>query len=229
MMFDIMFISYQESNADHNWQMLKQRFGFAQRVHGVKGIHEAHKQAANRSITKMFWVVDADAVIEPDFDFKFVPKLYHLQAVHVWRSRNPVNNLEYGYGGVKLLPKRKTMQMNMDSTDMTSSISDWFIPMPQISNVTAFNTDAFSAWKSAFRECVKLSSKIIDRQINVETEKRLHIWCNEGKEKPFGRQTIQGAVLGRQYGEQHRGNPTALKKINDFAWLQAQFESSTHD
>jgi phosphoribosylpyrophosphate synthetase len=33
-----------------------------------------------------------------------------------------------------------------------------------VSNITAFNTDPYSTWKSAFRECVKLSSKIIDRQ-----------------------------------------------------------------
>ena len=45
-MFDVVFISYQEPNAEENWQALKQRVPVAKRVHGVKGIHNAHVKAA---------------------------------------------------------------------------------------------------------------------------------------------------------------------------------------
>ena len=50
--------------------------------------------------------------------------------------------------------------------------------MEQISNTSRFNSTPFNTWKSAFRECVKLSSKVIDRQDNKETEARLDVWCN---------------------------------------------------
>ena len=30
----------------------------------------------------------------------------------VWRSKNPVNELVYGYGGVKLLPTKLTLDMD---------------------------------------------------------------------------------------------------------------------
>ena len=163
-MFDIIFISYQEPNAEANWKALKERFPMAKRVHGVKGIHQAHIQAANKSFTKMFYVVDGDAEIVDDFNFDHKVSEWDLDCVHVWRSRNPINNLEYGYGGVKLLPKTLTQKVDVTVPDMTTSISKKFKPMPVVSNITRCDTDPFNTWKSAFRECVKRASKTIDRQ-----------------------------------------------------------------
>ena len=71
-------------------------------------------------------------------------------------AKIPVNNLVYGYGGVKLLSRELTLNMNIGTADMTTSISNRFRPMEQIFNVSAFNTTPFDTWKSAFRECVKL-------------------------------------------------------------------------
>ena len=59
-MYDIVFISYNEALADHNFKLLCDRFPLSQRVKGVKGIHKAHIEAAEVTMTKMFWVVDAD-------------------------------------------------------------------------------------------------------------------------------------------------------------------------
>ena len=156
-MFDIFFISYQEPNADVNFAILQDRFPIAQRVHGVKGIHQAHKEAAKKALTKMFYVVDGDALVEDDFNFDYEVPTKDMNAVHVWRSKNPVNELVYGYGGVKLLPTKLTLDMDCASTDMTTSISNRFRSMEQISNTSRFNSTPFNTWKSAFRECVKLS------------------------------------------------------------------------
>jgi hypothetical protein len=97
-----------------------------------------------------------------------------------------------------------------------------------MSNKTAFNTDPFSAWRSGFRECVKLASRTIDRQNEEETEFRLNAWCTKGADKPFGEYAIAGAILGREYGERNKGKLDALKKINDFNWLQEQFNRSSY-
>jgi hypothetical protein len=223
MMYDIFFISYNEPNADQNYVLLKQKFPLAQRVHGVKGIQQAHIRTATQSLTQMFWVVDGDAVIEHNFMFDYEVPDKDMDAVHVWRSRNPINELEYGYGGVKLLPKRLTMQMNINSIDMTTSISHRFRAMYEVSNSTDFNTDPFNTWKSAFRECVKLSSKVIDRQVDKETEKRLLVWCTVGADQPYGEYAIAGALAGRVYGTDNQGNTDALRMINNFEWLRLTF------
>jgi hypothetical protein len=222
-MYDIVFISYQEPNADENYAALKTRFPMAKRVHGVKGIHQAHIKAAKKCFTKMFWIVDADAIIIDDFDFDYVVPNHQLDHVHVWRSQNPVNDLVYGYGGIKLFPRKLTVNMDISKPDMTTSISSKFKAIPEVANITAFNTDPFNTWKSAFRECAKLSSKIIDRQNNEETENRLHVWQTVGKERSYGEWAIRGAEAGSAYGRANQGNTEALKKINDFDWLEEKF------
>lgn len=221
--YDIVFISYNEPTANENFEKLKTAFPRATRVHGVKGIHQAHIAAANLTYTDMFWVVDGDAIIADEFKFDYEVSVYEKDIVHVWQSRNPVNDLVYGYGGVKLLPRDLTINMDMSKPDMTTSISSKFRAMKSLSNLTAFNTDPFSVWKSAFRECTKLASKTIDRQVNKETLQRLETWCSVGGDRQFGEYAIAGAIAGRKYGEDNSSSVEALKKINDFDWLQEKF------
>jgi hypothetical protein len=225
-MYDIVFISYEEINANDNWRKIKNRFPMAKRVHGVKGIHQAHITAAAKCFTDMFWVVDGDAEVLDSFNFDHIVDKWTLETVHVWRSLNPVNHLEYGNGGVKLLPRKLTINMDISKPDMTTSISRHFKAMEKISNINCFNTDEFNTWKSAFRECCKLASKIIDRQKTEETNQRLHTWCTVGSNRPFGKFAIAGAKAGAKYGMSNKTDIEALKKINDFMWLKEEFEKS---
>ena len=222
--YDVVFISYQEPNADINYQKLLEKHPTAKRVHGIKGIHAAHIEAAKLCNTEMFFVVDGDAEILQEFSFDYqVPRWDH-DVVHVWRSQNPINNLIYGYGGIKLLPRTLTINMDTSKPDMTTSISSKFKAVQEISNITAFNTDPFNTWKSAFRECVKLSSKTIDRQKDSETIERLQIWCSAGNDKLYGDYAILGALMGSKYGSENINNIEKLKRINNFDWLKEQFD-----
>lgn len=219
-MYDIVFISYNEPDADENFDSLKSRFPLAKRVHGVKGIHQAHIAAAKRSFTKMFWAVDGDAVILNSFSFDYEVSEYDLDVVHVWRSVNPINSLSYGYGGVKLLPRQLTIDMDVTSVDMTMSISNKFKAMDATSNITAFNADAFTTWRSAFRECCKLA--VIN---NDESIARLYFWCQLNTDTPYGAYAYMGALAGKMYGEKNASDTEALAKINDFIWLEALWQA----
>lgn len=216
-MFDIVFISYNEPNAEYNLARLRERFPLVKHVQGVKGIHQAHKEAAKRSFSPMFWVVDGDAEVLDTFNFDYSVVREEYDIVHVWRSRNPVNGLEYGYGGVKLLPKKLTMNMDVTSTDMTTSISTRFKAMDEVSNITAFDTDAYSVWRSAFRECCKLA--VIN---NEESLNRLNIWCTQATGE-YADTAMNGALAGKEYGRKNAADPAALSLINDFTWLQEQW------
>ena len=221
--YDIVFISYNEPIAEENYKNLLKRFPRVKRVHGVTGIHQAHIAAAKLAETHMFWAVDGDAEILEDFNFDHEVPTYEKDIVHVWCSKNPINDLVYGYGGVKLLPRKLTVDLNITSLDMTTSISKKFKSMSSVSNITIFNTDEFSTWRSAFRECCKLASRSIERQFEQETQQRLDVWCSEGKNKPFGEYAIAGAIAGRQYGHANQNNLEALKKINDYIWMKGMF------
>ena len=222
--YDIVMVTYNEPNAEENWNNLKNRFPRAKRVDGVKGIHNAHIAAAKLANTKMIWIVDGDAVIHKNFHFDYIVHPNKMDWVHVWRSKNPVNDLEYGFGGIKLFPRELTINMDLSKPDMTTSISTKYKPVFEVSNITSFNTDPFSAWRSGFRECCKLASKVIDRQNDEETLDRLETWCTVGVDRPYGKYAIAGAIQGRLYGTLNKGHLLALSKINDFDWLKGKFD-----
>ena len=90
-MYDIVFISHGEANAENNWEILKSQFPMAKRVKDVDGIHQAHIAAAKKCFTKMFWVVDGDAELSRGFQFDYEVSEWDLETVHVWRSINPIS------------------------------------------------------------------------------------------------------------------------------------------
>ena len=220
---DVVFISYNEPNAEKNWLRVLEKSPWAKRINGIKGIVNAHKCAAELATTDMFYVVDGDAYLADAWDFKFQPNIFDRDCVHVWRSQNPVNDLVYGYGGVKLIPRELMLAADESNTDMTTSVSDKFKVMAKVSNTSDFNTDAFNAWRSAFRECAKLAGSIMRRQLIRESKQRLDIWCTTGADRPFGDYAINGAMAGKAFGELYVGNQELLSLINDAEWLLSKF------
>lgn len=225
-LYDVFFISYNESYADSNWATLKKRVPTANRINGVKGIAEAHRKAALGTVTRFLWVIDADAIIDERFKFTHEVSDDHFDTVHIWNSVNPVNGLEYGYGGIKLLPKHLLLEQSL-GIDVTTSLSHNIKIINEVSNITNFATTPFEAWKGAFRECVKLSSKSIQGQVTDETDQRLSVWCTLNNDSPYGYYAYAGAVAGREYGEKNAANSAALSLINDFDWLKLQFDVSS--
>jgi len=215
-MYDIIFISYNELNCDLNWKKLSSKFVTAKRISNIKGIHQAHIKAATISFTKMFWVVDGDAEILENFDFDYKVPDYDQDQVHIFHSINPVNDLVYGYGAVKLLPRNLTQSLDINSIDMTLSISNKIKVVNLISNITRFNTDSFSSWRSAFREAVKLTLRSDSESLN-----RLKIWLTTGIDRPYGKECIEGAIAGNNFILNNRDK---FYLINNFQWLKDQYD-----
>lgn len=233
-MLDVFMLTYGEPEADENFAILQEKMPHAKRIDGVKGLLEAHKAAAEQSRTTYFYVCDADAVIEDEFNFKFEPDarkeaypgVPETECVFTYRSRNPINDLIYGYGAVKLFPKKHLLECKEFKVDMTTSIGAKFVPKFTIANVTQFNTDPFNTWRSAFRECTKLASNIIDNNKQIDDAYRLEVWCTRGENRRFGEYAILGAQQGRDFGEHYKGNKKALSLINDWDWLKEQFNAA---
>ena len=222
---DVVFISYNEPNAEDNWQRVLSKAPNAKRIDGVEGIFEAHKAAAKLATSDMFYVVDGDAHLEDAWEFDFNPNIFDRDCVHVYRSRNPINDLVYGYGGVKLFPRKLLLEANSWGVDMTTSIASKLKVLTKISNTTAFNTDPLSTWRSAFRECAKLAAGIINNQNVLETERRLNIWMTKGSNRPFGEYALAGAKLGYEYGRDNKLNTELMKLINNRDWLESKFKN----
>lgn len=222
---DVVFISYQELDAEENFQRLITKAPWAKRVQGVKGIFEAHLAAAKLSETDIFYVVDGDAWITDKFDFDYHPGIFDLDCTYIWNSINPVNGLKYGYGGVKLFNKHHILNsVGWNQLDMTTTVNTKIKVINAVSNETRFNSDEFNTWRSAFRECVKLCYNQDLDPLNKEHRKRLEIWKTVGQEKEHGKYSIDGANYAVSYYDANKGNLESLKMINDIEWLKNEFK-----
>jgi hypothetical protein len=226
--YDVVMISYHEPQAEQNYIRLTQHLQDITTMSGeqfkliwikdVQGIFQAHQQAAQQVSTELFWVVDADAEILPDFKFDYVADVYDTAVTHVWNSLNPVTGAEYGYGGVKLLPRDLVLAVHDWGLDFTTGLSTRFKSMPELSCITRFNTDAFSTWRSAFRESVKLTLKD-----DTESRERLEGWLHPVSDAYFRPEAKRGAEAGKQFAIQHRHNTEQVNNINNFEWLKQKF------
>lgn len=247
-MLDVFFLSYNEQFADEHYQKLLLKAPHAQRVHGVKGFFQAHRACAQRSLTNNFYVVDADAIIVDDFEFDFTPSRYlkwwgvpETDCICIWNSINPVNDLTYGYGGVKLIPKQPLITETIDLVDFTTGFGLTIKTFDTVSNITAFNYDEFTTWRSAFRECAKLTTNLTNEELRhkvrydqtvldaiyKDATDRLDVWCTRGADRPYGDMSIAGAKAGREYGLQNAHNKQAMSLINEYEWMKNEFTGFT--
>lgn len=217
--YDIVFLSYKETGSTDAYKRLTARFD-ATWIKDIEGIFNAHKEAANTVKSDMFWVVDADADITEDFDFSYIPDMYDEEVVHVWASSNPVTGEEYGYGGVKLFNTQQVRDATSWGLDFTTGLSNRFKSMPEVSCVTRFNTDAYSTWRSAFRESVKLTLSTDPDSVN-----RLNSWLNPLATAKFWNQAKRGANEGKAFALENKDNLDQLNNINDYNWLYERYNN----
>jgi hypothetical protein len=165
----------------------------------------------------MFFVVDGDAWLVDDWEFDFQPGIFDRDCAYVWCSQNPVNNLTYHNGGVKLFNKSILMKKKKwDTLDMFTGIMPKIHAEDRVSCITSFNVDEFATWRSAFRECVKL--------YKTNQMAKLTSWLNSDANKPFGEYAMLGAWSGSQYAKENINDHQALLRINDYKWLEQKFK-----
>lgn len=206
---DIIFISYDEPNAELNYSDLLTKFPLAKRVHGVKGSDNAHKKAAELSQTEWFVTVDGDNIVDSKF-FEIEINLIDGVSVYSWCGRNVINNLRYGNGGVKVW--KKDFVLNMKTHEAAESESaqvdfcweDGYRNFPTVFSDTIINHTPYQAWRAGFREGVKMllcrGSKVEKNQIRTEVYwhniHRLRFWSCVGSHKENGIYAMLGARQG---------------------------------
>lgn len=217
--YPVILLSYHEERAQTAFDALQTRSDNVLWVKDVKGIFNAHKEAAKLAgDSKMFWVVDADAELSSEFDFSYIPDVYDQETVHVWTTINPVTGSKYGYGGVKLFNTSQVMDATSWGLDFTTGLGKKFKAMPEVCGVTKFNTSEYDTWRSAFRECVKLTVST-----DTDAEYRLTEWLNPDETADYYQEAKLGAEQGKAFALANADNLSELDKINDYEWLQKKF------
>ena len=216
------FLNYDDSNAEENFVKAKTVLPTIQRLNTITSIAESHKACALKSFTDQFMVVDSDNYLL-DFSLNDVyDSVKEKNKIYVFRSKNPVNDLEYGHGGVKVF--QRSLFVDKDVIDFTTSFNGHIHIVKKVLSIHKFNSTPFQAWRTAVRECAKLSSGIIPNRNNSEDEYRLDIWCSKFNNVENAEFVESGAKFGREFGNANKDRPLILKKINDFNWLKDKYE-----
>jgi len=235
---DIIFLSYDEPNAEKNYADLLSKAPWAKRVHGVKGSDAAHKACAALSETEYFVTVDADNIIDPSFlevEIDLDTLGLTNENVFSWCGKVHVNSLMYGNGGLKLWTRKFVNEMrtheNSDPSDTKGLVEfcfdDRYYQFNENYSESFTNATPFQAWRAGFREGVKMS---LDQGAKVGNLKkvwwqnyhRLLIWCNVGADVNNGLWSIYGAREGV-----YLTNCTDwdYANVRDFDWLTNVWEN----
>jgi hypothetical protein len=215
---DIIFLSYDEPNAEENWKKLKARFPRAKRSHGVKGRTLAYHTAASMSETDYFFAVFPTIEIADDFDFKFQPDRLREACHYIFHCKNPVNGLEYGHRAVILYNKHLCLSTIHPRLDFT--LSQPHTVVPDLCGTSHFNTTPEISWRVAFREVLKLC----EMNPTVESQYRLKKWCELGK-GPYALLVQKGALDAVRYYEENKHDKRALMLSYELDWLKEKFNS----
>jgi hypothetical protein len=208
---DIVFLSYDEPNADQHYADLCNKVPWAKRVHGVKGSDAAHKAAAELSETDWVITVDADNIVDNRFfNLGFDPDNKDIQ-VYSWLARNRINGLLYGNGGLKIW--RKDFILNMKSHEASDNDraqvdfcwEDGYKQFAECYSETVITGSPFQAWRAGFREGVKMTlldgvripADEIKERIWWHNLHRLKIWSTVGAHEENGLYAVYGARLGQ--------------------------------
>ena len=215
---DIIFISYDEPSAEKRYNKLKEKFPRAKWSKGVQGQTLAYMVAAGMSKTDYFFAVFPKLEIVDSFKFDFQPDRMKNPCHYIFNCRNPVNGLEYGHGSVLLYNKELVMNTTKPGLDFTLSAPHDYVPI--LTAINHFNETPWLAWRTAFREVIKLCQN----QPTVETQYRLKKWCQLGHGENAD-WVLKGATDAQEFYQASGSNYKQLMLSYDFEWLKQHYES----
>ena len=219
---DIVFLSNGEEGADSNYDhLLKLTEGLPNkvvRVDGVLGRVAAYHAAAEASTTPWMFTVFAKLKVNPKFDWNWQPDRLQIPKHYIFHATNPVNGLEYGHQA--MIAYNKNIVLNNTGRGLDFTLDDEHEVVEINSGTANFNTDAWSTWRTAFREAIKLRASS-ESSINA---KRLHVWLNTSSGN-FAEYSILGASDAVQYYDEVAGDINKLRLSYDWPWLRARFDS----
>jgi hypothetical protein len=204
---EIVFISFDEPNAEENFNNLTAQHPKVYRIDGIEGFDKAHRAAARLVSGNHLFIVDGDNKVTSDF-FTQQISIEYKNVVYSWGSKNIINGLIYGNGGIKLWPtallKNISGHDNGEGVDWCHSVpyfqmNDWF-------SYTCIDSTPYQAFRAGFREGVKLSLDGSGKKLPIlssgienipaDNLRRLLVWMSVGLDIRNGIYAVLGARIG---------------------------------
>ena len=218
---DIVFISNGEPNARSNYLQMQMYLANESKntnnvhiVEGVNGRVAAYHAAARASTTPWFFAVFAKLEVNPKFDWNWQPDRMQAAKHYIFHAANPVNGLVYGHQAMIAYNKELALANTGVGLDFTLDQAHEVIPI--LSGTANYAESPWMAWRTAFREALKLRASLPD----VENEYRLKVWLSEDSGTiASGHWSHKGAQDAVEYYNAVNGDADELKKSYEWDWL----------
>jgi len=220
---DVIFISYDEPEAEVNWKKLQDRCARAKRVHGVQGMENALAAAAELSATPWYFCVFGKTELYPGFDFTFQPDYFQAPKHYIFYSENRVNKLVYGEMAIIMYNCNLILDNRGQEFGLDYTLSFPHEVVPIISTYGNFDTSPYHTWRTAFREVSKLYD-MQGKSPSIETEYRINIWETVAH-GDYAEWALTGARDGREFYNKYRDDFAYRKNSFDWQWLRNYFST----
>ncbi len=221
---DIIFISYDEVEADKNYETLlkltKNLPNKVHRVHGVDGMQNALKAASAKATTPWSYHVFAKTEVNPDFKFDYTPDYFQVPKHYIFYAKNMSNDLVYGEMGIILYNNKMVIESpDYNELGLDFTLSFPVEVVPELSCYGRFATSPYQAWRTAFRETCKIAY-FNHENPTIDSKHRLHVWTTKAH-GDYSEWVLQGANDGVEHFKQVGAVLEHLKNtVNDWTWLR---------
>jgi hypothetical protein len=209
---DIVFISNGETQAQRNWEHLQHITKHVPNrlvhIQGVKGRAEAYKAAAAASDTDWFFSVFAKLEVDADFDWGWQTDRLQQPKHYIFYARNDTVGINYGHASIIAYNKKLTLDNEARGLDFTLDQEHEVVPIH--SGVTYYDGDIITAWRTSFREAIKLHKNIVEDNFVPESSERLAKWCSSNGTLE-GDWNAKGGLDGVEYYNEVNGDFGALR------------------
>jgi hypothetical protein len=221
---DIVYISNGEAHADVNWNHLKEITrnipNRLVRVDKVKGRAEAYKEAAKQSNTAWFFAVFAKLEVNPEFSWDWQPDRLQEDKHYIFHALNPIVGVEYGHAAIIAYHKQLVLGNPSHGLDFTLDQEHEVVPLR--SGTTYYDNDIHTAWRTSFRESIKLHEDVLKTN-SIESEYRLSKWCSSNGTE-VGDWNMKGGLDGVDYYNEVNGDFDSLRLTYEWEWLDNRFK-----
>lgn len=222
---DVVFVDNGEPCAEENWVALQESLldheNEIHRVSGVNGRVNAYHECARQSKTPWYFWVSAKLRVHKMFDWSWQPDYWQRPKHYIFHANNKTTGLKYGHMALICYFKRHVLANTGVGLDFTLDSPHEVVPID--SGTANYTYSELSAWRTAFRETIKLCDAQA-KQPSFDCEHRLNAWLNKG-EGINGHWSILGARDAEQYYNKVSGDFDRLKLSYDWKWLKSHYES----
>jgi hypothetical protein len=150
--------------------------------------------------------------VNKGFNWLWQPDRMQQPKHYIFHAHNPVNGLEYGHQAMIAYNRQLVLDNPGQGLDFTLDSAHEVVPV--LSGTAEYAHTPWMAWRTAFREVLKLQASLPD----VENAYRINRWCADGQgiNAQWSRWGAEDAV---EYYDAVNGDMVELRKSYDWAWL----------